>query len=101
MASGTTIDLFRGYSEAVTTDAVFRVQMQKSGGTYQVRMGALSGSNPGTWVYSNWYDLSTDWNALETEFISSYNTGEMSLWVGGLKHILVRGNAIARPRQVC
>jgi len=100
--TGAAITLFSGYSGVSAPAPVFNVQMQKYSGTYQVRICALIGEGEfGTWISSDWYDLSAGWNALETEFISSYNTGKMSLWVGGSKPVLVRGNAIARPRQVC
>jgi len=80
--SNGTIDLFRGYSDAVGTTPIFRVQVQKSGGIYQANIGARNDN--GNWVNSSWNNLSNGWNALEIEYLASHATGQMSLWVGGV-----------------
>ncbi|MEW6093469.1 MAG: LamG-like jellyroll fold domain-containing protein [Chloroflexota bacterium] len=78
MASGDLLDIFTGYSGET---GVFRIQMQKTNGVYQVRIGSRSDS--GTWVDSAWYDLVAGWNAVEIAYIPGHLTGQMSLWLGG------------------
>jgi len=100
----TSTDIFAGYSNQVTGSPVFRVQVQQTGGTTQVRLGALSGTDPGTWVYSPaWYDLVGDWNAIEIEYTTGPGTGTMSLWVGGELKATITGldNAGSTVDSVC
>ncbi len=76
IGSGQTVDLFDGYSNAVSGSPVFQVQMQESSGAYQVRIGASG-------AYSTWYTLASGWNAIEIEYTAVPLYGEMNLYVGG------------------
>ena len=80
IGSGSSLDVFEGWTYTPNEMLVCRVQMQQSGGVYRVRIGSLSDSN---WVDSAWYDLADGWNAIEIAYLPGYQTGEMSLWVGG------------------
>jgi RHS repeat-associated protein len=78
MAAGDTPVIFAGYSGSTQ---VLRIQLQKAGGVYQVRIGMRS--DGGTWSDSGWATITNGWNALEIEWYASVNSGTMKLWVNG------------------
>ncbi|MEW6028110.1 MAG: DNRLRE domain-containing protein [Chloroflexota bacterium] len=76
MAGGDALDLLVGYKNGA---AVLRVQVQKSGGAYQVRAGALN--DAGAWVDSAWHDLAAGWNSIEVEYQAVSGSGSLTLWL--------------------
>ncbi len=79
MASGDIFDLLQGYTSSTN---VFRIQMQKSGSTYQVRIGERN--DAGAWTDSAWHNLASGWNGLEIDYQAAHNAGSFSLWIGGM-----------------
>ncbi|MFT3893673.1 MAG: DNRLRE domain-containing protein [Anaerolineales bacterium] len=79
MATGDIFAIFGGYRNDGTQ--VFRVQLQKSSGTHQIRTGVLS--DAGAWTNSAWQTISNAWTAIEINYLSAANTGSLALWVNG------------------
>ncbi len=79
LAANDVLDLFTGYKAGGT--AVFRVQLQKVSGVYQVRVGAMNDAS--TWVDSAWTIISNQWTSIEINYLSVANTGSLGLWING------------------
>ena len=79
MATNETLDLFRGYTG---TTNVFRVQMQKVSGAFQIRAGLLN--DAGVWTNSSWYAITNAWTAVEIDYQAISGTGSLKLWLAGV-----------------
>lgn len=85
MATGDILDLFTGRNG--TTD-VFRIQLQKTATSYQIRSGLLN--DAGAWTDTNWYDPSAGsgqaWIAIEIQYQALANSGSLTLWLDDVQN---------------
>jgi RHS repeat-associated protein len=80
MASGDILELFTGRN---ASNDVLRIQMQKSGATYQIRTGLWN--DAGTWTDTSWYNINNSWNAVEIHYQAFVYTGSLTLWLDDIQ----------------
>jgi YD repeat-containing protein len=87
MGATDTLDLFDGYNSSSTL--IFRVQLQEpSANVYKVRVGAVN--NSGTWAYSSWVSLGSNWNGVEVDYQAG-TSGSLALYVNGVSQATLTG----------
>jgi|GEM_PF-776213 len=83
MANNDTHIVFEGYSG--TSTAVLRVELRRSSGNYQVRVGILNDAT--TWTSSSWFTITdaSHWIELDWKAATAVgtNNGYVTLWLDG------------------